>query len=497
MSHFEKQSEDNAHFPAKTYADEILEPIFDFQRDYLYEVMLQVHSAHSLMLHKQNILTAEQTKLILTAICSLSCENSKQWSYQSAFEDLFFMMEDKLGNMIGKDLAGNMHIAKSRNDMGVAMYRMVLRQHLLALIEEAQALAEVLLYQAEIHKNTVMPAYTHTQPAQPTTFGHYLIAILDVLNRDIDRLWHAYDTVNQSPLGAAALSTTGFRIDRLLVAELLGFSRIIENSYDAVAGGDYLLESATSVLVLMTNTGRWVQDFLQGAMKEFAAIRVSDAYVQISSIMPQKRNPVSLEHARSLASSSVGEAHSVLQMIHNTPYGDIVDTEDDLQPHLYKAYEKASRVLRVLTEVIRTMEINKKLLEERAGESCITITELADVLTREKGVPFRTAHHMASGVATYAAKMSKRLDHFTAAEVKELLSVPLSVEEWRMIVSPLEFVKKRSVQGGPAPCEVERMCTERREGLRCQRKTLALEKERLQHANDQMGSFQRALGVEA
>jgi argininosuccinate lyase len=185
-----------------------------------------------------------------------------------------------------------MHIARSRNDMGVAMYRLVLRERLLELIGKVLTLREVLLKVCEEHLDTVMPAYTHTQPAQPTTLGHYLLAIHDVTERDTGRLWSAYHIVNRSPLGAAAITTTGFDICRDAVKVSLGFSGTVENSYDAIAGADYLLETATAIIILMTNMG-WIQDFLLFCTREFDAFRIADPYVQISSIMPQKRNPVS------------------------------------------------------------------------------------------------------------------------------------------------------------------------------------------------------------
>src|SRR5699024_5572025 len=200
-----------------------------------------------------------------------------------------------------------------------------------------------------------MPGHTHTQPAQPTTFGHYLLALYDNLKRDIGRLKQAYRTVNQSPMGAAAITTSGFPINRERMVELLGFDGLIENSYDAIAAGDYLTEAAQSLIGLMTNIGRWLQEFLRMASREVGLIKVSDAYVQISSIMPQKRNPVSIEHSRAVASSAASEGMAVIHMIHNTPYGDINDTEDDLQPHLYKGFRKALRVLKLMHAVVLTM----------------------------------------------------------------------------------------------------------------------------------------------
>jgi argininosuccinate lyase len=171
---------------------------------------------------------------MLSGINKVAQTDISQISYQPQFEDLFFMMEAKIGEEIGTELAGKIHIGRSRNDMGVAMYRLVLRGHLLQLIKNSYQLSEALLEQAERHTETYITAYTHTQPAQPITFGHYLLAIYDVIQRDIKRLWSAFQTVNQSPLGAAALAATGFPISRERTCELLGFDRVIENTYDSI-----------------------------------------------------------------------------------------------------------------------------------------------------------------------------------------------------------------------------------------------------------------------
>jgi argininosuccinate lyase len=455
-------------FPGKTYVEHLLRPVFNDQRDYLFKQMFKIHRAHVVMLAEQKILDRKEASVILQGVEAVAQTDYRTLEYDSNFEDLFFMMEHKISERIGPELAGKIHIARSRNDMGVAMYRLVLREHILTVAQSSLLLADALIEKVNEHTETVMTAYTHTQPAQPTTLGHYLTAVLDVLLRDIKRLLAAFETVNRSPMGAAALSTTGFPINRNRVCELLGFGELVENSYDAIAGGDYLIESATAVLSMMVNCGRWIQDFLQLVTREFNIIKVADPYVQISSIMPQKRNPVSIEHSRSLASSSAGEALTAIQMIHNTPFGDIVDSEDDLQPHLYRSYEKSNRVIHLMHAVVRTMEVDKERALNQAKTSCITITELADVLARKKHVPYRTAHQIASGIAQKCSLEKIELNEVPLQTVNEVIAklsiVTLSQEEWDVIICPVEFVKRRTIQGGPNPDEVRRMA-KKREGI--------------------------------
>ncbi|WP_270181415.1 argininosuccinate lyase [Alkalihalobacillus sp. CinArs1] len=472
MNKEEFTKKEGSVFPGKTYVEALLTYVFEDQRDYLFHAMFQIHRAHVVMLSEQGIIKKKSAKVILDCVNRLEEMDVRSLSYSPEFEDLFFMMESTISKEVGPDLASAMHIARSRNDMGEAMYRIVLRDHVLSLIGDLISIKEGIIQQAEDHIHTVMTAHTHTQPAQPTTLGHYLVAVYDVLERDLNRFWDAFHTINHSPMGAAAITTTGFPINRERVSELLGFEGVMENSYDAIGGVDYLLDPATAILTSMTNTGRWIQDFLRLATVEVGILHVAAPYVQVSSIMPQKRNPVSIEHARAIASSAIGEALSVIQMIHNTPYGDIVDTEDDLQPHLYRGFDKASRVYRLMNAVIRTMEVNKQRARSEASQHCITITELADVLTREKGVSYREAHKAASHLARKCVDENRELADWNVGEVNDLLkaqikmTVALSDKEWKGIVCPEEFVRRRSVRGGPNPTEVKRMIEVRRATLK-------------------------------
>jgi len=459
----EFEQRDGAQFPGKVFSETLLKPIFYDQKEHLFDAMFMIHKAHTKMLAEQKILTEDEAATILHGVEQVENMDRDTIEYHAEYEDLFFLVESRIGEMIGDELAGKMHIAKSRNDMGEAMYRIVLRDYLDKTIEHGENLADSLLYQAEQHVETIMPAHTHTQPAQPTTFGHFLLALYDNLKRDVERLKQAYETVNQSPMGAAAITTSGFPINRERMVELLDFDGLIENSYDAIGSGDYLTEAAQSLISLMTNMGRWLQEFLRMSSKEVGLSKVSDAYVQISSIMPQKRNPVSIEHSRSIASSAAAEGMAVIHMVHNTPFGDINDTEDDLQPHFYSGFSKAIRVLRLMQAVITTMEFDKDRAYQQARENMITITELADILAREYGVSFRKAHHQASVISKNADDVGKELYELSVDQVNKWLEdVTLSEQDWKEIVDPYYFVDRRRVTGGTNPDVVRKMIEKRK-----------------------------------
>jgi argininosuccinate lyase len=297
-----------------------------------------------------------------------------------------------------------------------------------------------------------MPAHTHTQPAQPTTLAHYLLAAIEFLARDVARLEAAFARVNLCPMGAAAITTSGFPIDREETARLLGFEGVAENSYGAIASIDYITEAAGAVSVAMVNLGKFVQDLLLWCTREFGFLRLSDAFVQSSSIMPQKRNPVALEHSRVLASRALGEAQAVFTCAHNTPFGDINDSEDDLQPLVSMMFADARRSLGLLAGALRTAEVDVAALAHRAGRDFLTVTELADTLVRREGMSFKQAHDL---LAEAVKGCGERDEASAVAEALAKLhpELRLSQAEIELAMDPLNFVRVRQVIGGPAPVQ--------------------------------------------
>ncbi|PKG21581.1 argininosuccinate lyase [Niallia nealsonii] len=450
------------HFPGKTYTETVLEPAYDEAKVHLLKPMMAINKAHLIMLTEQQLLSAEEGKKIAEAINSLDLQTLRTSHYTGQVEDLFFQIENELLNKAG-EIAGNLHIARSRNDMCITMFRLALRGKMQTALSSILFLKEQLLQFAKIHVDTLMIGHTHTQQAQPTTLAHYTMAVVDSLNRDIERFQLAYNHCNSSPMGAAAFTTSGFNISREKMKELLGFDRVIENSYDAIAGADYIAEVMTSTQIISINLGRFVQDLLLWSTQEYNVLRVADPYVQISSIMPQKRNPVSLEHIRSLLSSCVGNTNTVLTMLHNTPFGDIVDTEDDMQPYAWKSLHLLDKLCRLLACVIATAEINKDTLRKRTAASFATITELADTIVRTDQLPFRTAHIIASHIVQKALAENLPPQKITLEIVNRsavsVIGKKLTLDETTLQQSldPVYFVNIRTLQGGPNPNEVKRM----------------------------------------
>lgn len=454
--------EEGSTFPGKTYSEVVLEPAYNEAKQHLLKPMMAINKAQLIMLTEQKLITEKEGKQIATAIKEVDMQSIRTSSYTGQVEDLFFEIEGELLRRAG-DMAGNLHIARSRNDMAITMYRMALREKMQTALFSLLFLKEKLLEFARKHVDTLMIGYTHTQQAQPTTLGHYMMAVVDSLTRDFKRLMEAYQNCNKSPMGAAAFTTSGFNINRERMSELLGFDGLVENSYDAIAGADYIAEVMAATQLTAINLGRFVQDLLLWSTQEFAVIRVADPYVQISSIMPQKRNPVSLEHIRSLLSSCVGSTQTVLTMLHNTPFGDIVDTEDDMQPYGWRGLELLEKLCRLLGCVLATAEVNKEKLRERAKASFATITELADTLVRSDALPFRKAHEIASLVVKMAIKQGIAAHEVTITHVNDAATVVigrkvhLNEGDLQRALDPDYFVSVRSLPGGPNPDEVRRM----------------------------------------
>ena len=436
-------------FPAPLYAETVLGPNFEDAKRYFLDALLEIHYAHSRMLACQGILTGAEEHNLRAALNHLDRDAIARTRYDGSYEDLFFFVENLLESACG-ELAGKMHTARSRNDIAITLYRMTLRRELLALAEAVAAVRTVILDLGASHIETIMPAHTHTQPAQPTTLAHYLLGVAEFLARDFARVQAAFSRVNLNPLGACAITTTGFAIDRQITTGLLGFEGLAENSYAAIASIDYVTESAGAVAVAMVNTGKFVQDLLLWSTREFGFLRLSDAFVQSSSIMPQKRNPVALEHARILASRALGEAQAVFTCAHNTPFGDINDSEDDLQPLVFTLFADALRALRLLAGILKSAEVDRERLACRAGADFMTVTELADTLVRQAGMSFREAHGLVSK-AVQAAAGDDSPRAIATALLAEDPSVPLTQHEIERALDPRNFVNIRRVTGGPAP----------------------------------------------
>jgi argininosuccinate lyase len=483
------------HF-APEYIALVLGENFEDAKKLFLDPLMAVHDAHLVMLVERGIVSREDARVIRAALDGLSLDEVRRAVFDGTDEDLFCHVNRLLVAACGEEVAGRLHTARSRNDIDMVLYRMHQRELVLGLLEATLALRHTLLEVAGRNRGTIFPAHTHTQPAQPSTIAHYLLAVIEQLERDAARLCAAYESTNHSPLGACAITGTGFDIDRHLTADLLGFLGPTGNTYGSIATVDYLLQNVAAAAVALTGVGRFVQDVLQWCMMEFGYLRLADGFVQPSSIMPQKRNPVSVEHARSIASRAVGEALGVMVAVHNTPFGDIVDTEDDLQPLVFSALHDATRAVNLLAAALRGAEFDRAKLEARASQGGITLTELADVLARDHGVPFQLAHRVVAAFNRSTAAAPGRSRAAILAEVSaELAGRPIHYAEEALagLLSPRHFVEVRRTLGGPAEAETGRALEESQRNLEADRNWLAGTRVFLAAAADRLHARKAAL----
>jgi argininosuccinate lyase len=474
---------------APEYVSCVLEENFSDARRLFLSQLVAIHYAHLVMLADRGIVSAEDASAVRKALDGIRVTEVRAALFDGTCEDLFYFVNREIERACGADVAGRLHTARSRNDIDMTMYRMRQRGYVLAVIEGLLGLREALVGLADRHRQSVLALHTHTQPAQPSTVAHYLLAVIEQLERDTVRLQAAYESTNRCPLGACAITGTGFDIDRALTGALLGFSAPTVNTYGSIATVDYLLESVSATAVMLAGLGRFVQDMLQWCMAEFGYLRLGDGFVQGSSIMPQKRNPVALEHSRAICSKAFAESTAVMVTVHNTPFGDIVDTEDDLQPLVDGVFHDAVRALTLVGAALASAEFDEAKLEARAGEGGITLTELADTLVREHDLPFGTAHAIARAVSdARAADPRAGLAAVVGTASLELCGRRLDYTNDRLaeILSPRHFVDIRKTLGGPAPSETVRAVEASRAELAKDRQWLGERRTRLSCAETRL-----------
>ncbi len=439
---------------APEYVTHVLTDNFEDAKTFLLAPLMSIHYAHLVMLTERGILSRADARVLRTALDGISAEAVRQMPFDGTYEDLFFYLEHLIAESAGEQTAGRLHTARSRNDIAMTTYRMWQRNSIATLAQGTLALRAALLGLAAQHTATIYAAHTHTQPAQVSTVAHYLLSIVEQLERDGKRLESAYRSTNVNPLGACAITGTGFPIDRFRTSELLGFDGPTGNTYGSIATVDYLLEGVSATAIAVLGLGRVVQDLLLWGTMEFGYLRLSEGFVQSSSIMPQKRNPVALEHARGIGSQAVGQAQAIITAVHNTPFGDINDTEDDLQPLIASMYRDATRMVSIVAAALKDAQFNVARMEALAGEGGTTITELADTLARDHDLPFGTAHKIAGQVIRGKNDQpSARMSDLLTAASREVLGAPLAYDDAALdrVLSPRHFVEIRTTHGGPSP----------------------------------------------
>lgn len=475
-------------FPHPEYKRYVLAPAFDEAQRLLFPYMMAANEAHTLMLATTGIMPRDQATVLLKAIRNVEQAGPDVLRYAPEVEDLFFAVEQLLIKQAGPDAGGNLQIARSRNDLDAVMARQMVRERAVGLQMQILSVREALLDLIAQHHETLMPGITHTQPAQPTTLAHHLLGVLGPFERDSARLAAAWERLNQCPLGVAAFTTTSFPIDRELTARLLGFEGLVENGYDAIGASDYMLEITGALANMATSVSRFAHDLLIWSRAEANVLRIGDAFVQISSIMPQKRNPVVFEHIRARTGYVIGDAATVAAIAHSSAFGDTVDVEDPVYVPLARCCDSAEAVLGLLAAVLPTCEFDTHLMAERAGQGHATTTALADELVKAQKMSFRAAHHVVSRLVQAAVKKgteitAERVSGFATEEAgREIVVNEAFVTD---ALDPWKMVHARAIDGGPAPSATRDAAARSRALLIHHREGVDARRKRLKAATDE------------
>ncbi len=448
---------DTTIFPHPVYKNTVLKPLFNSAIAHYVEPVSAINRAHLVMLVETGVLQAEHGNSIAKALRDIDQSlDLSSLEYTGEHEDYFFLVEAELRQRLGPDIAGMLHTARSRNDMDHTVFKMILKQHANKILSSAHQLATTLHAKATAERDTLIVAYTHGQPAQPTTFGHYLCAALEVLLRDIERVHTARLTLDYCPMGAAAITTSGFAINRNRMAELLGFNKPLLNSYGCIASVDYITGWYSALKLIFLHLGRVAQDMQFWSAFEVGQLHIPDSLVQISSIMPQKRNPVPIEHLRHLSSITCGRCDAIVNTMHNTPFTDMNDSEGEVQQAGYAVYDSGNRALDLYTAVFQACSIDDARVSRNSNTACITVTELADSLVRVESLSFRQAHEIAAETAIAVIASGQPLGEgyieFTQAFFNATgRTTQVSKTVFADSVSARSFVSVRNQPGGPAP----------------------------------------------
>jgi len=437
-----------------SYRGRVLEPDYLFASRHLLPHFLHALCAHLQAVARLPLAAGENARREIAALhqALVALERSPLPTQDPDVPDAYFAIQRELEGSLGAHAVSWLRIGLSRNDLDMTVYRMRAREVLLATGEQLVTLRRAVLDKAASQLETVLIAQTHHQPGQPTTVAHYLTAVEALLARDSERLLGAYARLNRCPLGAAALAGSSHPLDRDLTASLLGFDEPVENTYDAVASSDWEVEVVGVAQSVAVNLSRFVCDLLGWAGAGW--FRLPDDLVQGSSIMPQKRNPVALEHARTRFSRALGAAQMVLYSSHNIPYADLNDFGPDVQGALQMQHVQLEGGIELLLACLRGGDFEAGRLAAAAASTDTTATELADELVRAHGMAFPDAHALVARLVARLQAAGRPLTQATVDDVRALGGPELTAEALGNALDPAAFVTRRDGPGGPAPAAV-------------------------------------------
>jgi argininosuccinate lyase len=420
---------------------------------HLYRQDIAGSKAHAAMLAKQGIIAAEDAAKIAQGLDAVLAEiEAGSFTFKPELEDIHMNIEARLAELIGL-AAGRLHTARSRNDQVATDFKLYVRDALAALDGQFAEYQRALTEKALLHAGTVMPGFTHLQTAQPVTFGHHLLAYVEMTARDRSRFADARGRADESPLGAAALAGTSFPLDRDMTAQALGFARPMANSLDAVSDRDFVLEALSAAAIAAVHLSRFAEEIVLWCTPQFGFVRLSDRFTTGSSIMPQKRNPDAAELVRAKAGRIIGALDALLVIMKGLPLAYQKDMQEDKEGTI-DALSALSLCLAAMIGMVRDMEPDAARMRKAAAEGYATATDLADWLVRTLDLPFRQAHHITGQIVAAAARDGIALHRLPLAAMQAI--EPRINEDVYAVLSVERSVRSRVSYGGTAPANVRR-----------------------------------------
>jgi argininosuccinate lyase len=419
----------------------------------LYRQDVAASKAHADMLAKRGIISAKDAKQIVHGLDTILSEIERgKFRFKRALEDIHMNVEARLGELIGP-AAGRLHTARSRNDQVATDFRLWVRDAIDDIDQQLASYQRALARKAQTHAATVMPGLTHLQLAQPVTFGHHLLAYVEMAARDRGRFGDARRRLNESPLGSGALAGTSFPLDRAMAAKALGFERPAANSLDAVSDRDFVLETLAAAAIASVHLSRLAEEIVLWTSPLVGLVKLSDKFTTGSSMMPQKRNPDAAELVRAKAGRIIGALNALLIVMKGLPLAYQKDLQEDKEGAI-DALRTLSLCIAAMTGMIEDLEPDVRRMKAGAGEGFATATDLADWLVRVLGMPFREAHHITGRIVAAAEKAGLRLEQMPLAEMQRV--EPRITKAVFSVLSVDRSVRSRTSYGGTAPANVAR-----------------------------------------
>ncbi len=449
--------------PAKELVDYLIRPAIATDLERSYQTLLDINKAHVLMLAKQGIIAKDVAKQILQVTQDIAgMQAHPEFEIIPDVEDLYFNFERYLIKRTSLEIGGQQHTARSRNDMFATEIRYDTRRYFLTLCEHFNNLRRSFLKIARENTDAVMSGYTHLQPSEPITLAHYCSAILNAMARDYERMSHVWSTVNQCPLGGGSMGSTTFDIDRHYTAKLLGFDKPLENSLDCVAGRDFTLELAAAMSTAGLTFSRIAMDLTLWATPEYGYIELDDSVSGCSSIMPQKKNPIALEHVRAKSGHLEAFYVSLCTGMKNVPYMHCRDISTESVRYFWTAMTEFLQDADLLNASLREMKVHKEHMVESARRNFCTVTELANYLVRIDKISFREAHEIVADVVGYLNEKHLMADQITLDELNMFcqklfnFTSKLTADDLKAALDPVKNAQSKTCWGGTAEAEVTR-----------------------------------------